>query len=1307
MKHIIGLDAGTNSIGWSLVSENDGEINLVDIGTTIFPIGTILDDKSNKETTKNEKRRIDRGTKRNYFRYKMRRKKLKGILSELGMLPDFTELDGQKNEYQSYNLYKMRSKAIKEIIPLEEIGRIFLILNKYRGFASNAKKLSKTTAEDGLVKGGINELNNFIAEADAKTIGEYFYLMHEKAISLYKSKKWHNPNELIDERAIGENGEIILSNSRGIRRQFGRYTAREMYKKEFDLIWETQKTFYMDSHPSVFTGSLLELEKIKAINNIEIKNAELSKFKKTNYWRIRNACIYYQRPLKSQKKYVSNCQFEKNKKVTPTSNPLYQEFRIWKNISDLRYCSEVNGIYNKPLPLEWKVTLASFLEIHDKMYISVPKKKKDNDTKHYLKDILSISDSNITFTSEGDDSEKYIKGNTTYFAMYQALGAMKYEELQNSNTLAKLWQNIYMAKDDEWLKDTLIGRKWNFNNDMADRIIEYGYEEEYGAYSTKVITKILPYMKNGHDEYTSLVLAGYLKSPDEIGEDIKLSPNISQLKYQELRNPVVEKAVSQAIIIVNNIIANYTNLINQDELEIHVESTREFKKPRKEREKLLRDIREKDELRQEYADFLNRKKDKGELLLSKRIEKYDSIISKFELWLEMGMDKDDPTFIEFEKVTRKGDKEKHKLWLECNRICPYTEKVISLTRLFSADIEIEHIIPLSRSLDDSFSNKTITFSHVNREKGNRTAFEYMKWKDDIDHFRKRINQSTNMFSDAKKDNFLAENIENVFSHNQLSNTGYIAKYIRKKMMEICRTVYFTTGMATSELRKNDWKLFDLLDKIRYEEETGVEDIDVFINKYSHYQRLFRTWYKNSFKTTDINISFKTSADDTLQAFATQMDDDILGCIEKVNNFLKYRNKANTTKDRSDHRNHAIDAFITACCTPGISSRLSSLNRAREEHGIPLYNEYGRLSRDLIEQPFDYFELKSKIKEILVCHRSNSDLISSCKNKSKSRNGIIEQRTYSPQGALHKDGFYGKLKKPHLQNIDKNNAFVKRIPLLLENQVAFSDEKDLAKIYDSNVKEILANRIRRYGSGEKAFSSQSLENDPIYMYSLKEFPEGTNISKKGNMLPTIKNVRVLNKNSRNLINLPAKDETGKIINGNRYTESASNYIIVYYEYLAAPKKGKATKALRSYKIYSFFNAVQNKRTSENKKMFPDEIEIDEKFYGLKKDCTWLKQGDMVVLFTDSFDKERIDWNNKKDIAQRLFVVKQIGESVTVNKKYGEYYYGNVGLLRADKSSKNMRYNSGKFKKGITNFSCSHIDLNAIKVRVSPLGNIVPE
>ena len=327
----------------------------------------------------------------------------------------------------------------------------------------------------------------------------------------------------------------------------------------------------------------------------------------------------------------------------------------------------------------------------------------------------------------------------------------------------------------------------------------------------------------------------------------------------------------------------------------------------------------------------------------------------------------------FFKRTKEQDKLKHKLWLECGRMCPYTGRIINFTDCFSSEVEIEHIIPLSRSLDDSFNNKTLTYRNTNAEKGSMTPYEYLKKKsaNDLKAFKARIkNEKGNAFSDSKKELFLAENISADFSSNQISNTSYIAKYTRTKMQEVCKNVQFTNGSATSQLRNYDWEISNLLDKIRYDEDNKT-DIDLDLQTYHRIKKDFKQWHDNKYKSTDIRIDWKNLKEyDPLKQYITETNNDLLYWELEIQKFADFRNKFGK-KDRSDHRHHAVDAFITACCSQKKIKELSTYNAIREKQHLR--------DREKIEKPFDYKDLKDSISNILVSHTEKQTLINN-KNK---------------------------------------------------------------------------------------------------------------------------------------------------------------------------------------------------------------------------------------------------------------------------------------------------------------------------------------
>ena len=110
-KKILGLDLGTNSIGWALVDKDEKKI--INIGSRIVPMGSELSEfeKGNPQT-KNAERRIARGIRRMGKRYKARRNKLLYILDKLGLLPEqfqFSQPFSDPTKLQKINLWMLKN----------------------------------------------------------------------------------------------------------------------------------------------------------------------------------------------------------------------------------------------------------------------------------------------------------------------------------------------------------------------------------------------------------------------------------------------------------------------------------------------------------------------------------------------------------------------------------------------------------------------------------------------------------------------------------------------------------------------------------------------------------------------------------------------------------------------------------------------------------------------------------------------------------------------------------------------------------------------------------------------------------------------------------------------------------------------------------------------------------------------------------------------------------------------------------------------------------------------------------------------
>lgn len=821
MGTTLGLDIGTNSIGWCLIE--DGK-QIKDIGVRIFPVGVNEDDyaKTGSEVSKNASRRSARGIRRLYDRYKLRRKLLKRTLLELGMMPT----EEMILKITSTDLYGFRKKALDEKISLQEIGRIFLLLNQRRGFKSNKKnaKTDEAKKEKSEMKLKMNELNVKVQESGSRTIGEYFYNLFESNKHI---ENWHNPYEPIEK----------------IRTRF---VYRKQYENEFDLIWRKQMEFY----PIALTD---ENKKI-----------------------IKDNCIFYQRPLKSQKHLVGKCRFEPSKRVAPRSSFLFQEFRIWQTINNIRVTYDDR--YRSLLTLDEKSLLSDYLSFNKE--ISQDKIKK----------LLGFPKGKQTVFNEMPDK---IKGNTTNHKLIEALGKNYFTE-SNDKTKYKLWHTLFFANDEEWLNEYAVN-KLGLTEEQAASYVEIDFEPDYSNISVKAINKILPFMKQGHDYAKACELAGYHHSYDDETDSKTrlLEDKIQRNNGDDLRNPLVQQALSETYRLVNAIITEHGK---PDK--IRVELARELKKPKNIREKMKRANDDKRSRRDAYIEFLKEK------LKMKNVTKAD--ILKFELWLELqfyekdlkkiNIDINVEDFKKFAQSVKSSDNEKYRLYLECGRISPYTGKVISLEKLFSPEIEIEHIIPYSKSMDDSFMNKTLCEREFNNEVGKQLkAVWFIERPDKLHDFKERIKY----FSDAKQEKFMMEVIPDDFLNNQLTNNAYIAKEARKKLKTICRDVYVSNGQATSVLR-NIWELNKILnpdgknEKSRDDHRHHAIDAIVIANTTNENMRLLSTAshfdYMGRLKTDHFPLPYNT--------FSVEAE-------EKVNKILvSYRNKKSLISKKKNKYIHS-------------------------------------------------------------------------------------------------------------------------------------------------------------------------------------------------------------------------------------------------------------------------------------------------------------------------------------------------------------------------------------------------------------------
>ncbi|MDZ4203642.1 MAG: type II CRISPR RNA-guided endonuclease Cas9, partial [Bacteroidales bacterium] len=166
MKKILGLDLGTNSIGWALVNEAENEAersSIVKLGVRVIHYDNFVSTKTGKESKEPEKdfksgkgispnagRTLKRSMRRNLQRYKLRKENLIEILKEYRFIDNDSVLSEHGNK-TTFETYRLRAKAAKEEVSLEQLARTFLMINGKRGYKSSRK--AKTQDEGQLIDG--------------------------------------------------------------------------------------------------------------------------------------------------------------------------------------------------------------------------------------------------------------------------------------------------------------------------------------------------------------------------------------------------------------------------------------------------------------------------------------------------------------------------------------------------------------------------------------------------------------------------------------------------------------------------------------------------------------------------------------------------------------------------------------------------------------------------------------------------------------------------------------------------------------------------------------------------------------------------------------------------------------------------------------------------------------------------------------------------------------------------------------------------------------------------------------------------
>ena len=867
MAKILGLDLGTNSIGWALIEDNQNKI--LGLGTRIFPMGVENLGDGEGEISKNASRTGARGVRRQFFRRRLRKQILLKALSENKMCPleasDFQEWKRNKRfpieklaTWFALNPYELRQKALIEKLSLEEIGRIFYHLIQRRGFLSNSRKGG---SDDGTIfKGNPKEGKIGITETqkniENKTLGTYLFEIYPKENQPFQD---------------------------GLERIRNRYTTRKMYVDEFELIWNKQAQFHAE-----LTNELKTL----------FGGRKLDGYKE-------DGILFHQRPLRSQKHLVGNCSFEPRKTKCPISAIPFEQFRVWQWVNTVEY----NG---KKISQVEKEKIIEFLFANEK-----PEFKK-------IRKVIGKESAEFKFNYKDDD--KIVGTHTISNLSNKKYFGKKWFEFTEKEQ-EDIWHVLYFFDSKSNLKEYAI-KNWNFTEEQAESISKFNVKDGYASLSRKAISNILPFLKLGFTYDVAVVLGGI---KNVFGSDWeKLSDEKRNFFYDNVYEIVRSKNKGGFIEIIKDILRNDYNISdNQLRKLYHHSATIDAKElleklpVGKDADKDIQAIRNPIVI---TALFELRK------LVNELIDEHGKIDEiKVEMARDLKISKSQRNKIrkEQKRLERENDRVKarlleerqrithdnillYKLWEECKHTCPYTGKPISVTQLFSGEVQIEHIHPWSRSLNDSFSNKTLCYADENRKKGNKTPFEF--YGSDEANWSAIKERALKLFSDTKEypnayqkfKRFVQQKFDDDFSTRQLNDTRYISKEAKNYLSKICNKVTVSPGQATSNLR-HKWGLNQILndDNEKTREDHRHHAIDALVmacTKVSYVQELSK-WnrYNRGYDVKDFPMPWLSFWKDAEKAV-----NQILVSHKKVSNDITVRTHT-TEKNGKKHTNLGVAA----------------------------------------------------------------------------------------------------------------------------------------------------------------------------------------------------------------------------------------------------------------------------------------------------------------------------------------------------------------------------------------------------------------
>lgn len=1094
-QRILGLDTGTNSLGWAIVDRyDDNHYELVKKGVLIFQEGVKVE--KGIESSKAAERTSHRALRRQYFRRRLRKIEVLKVLVKHNLCPDLTDEDlklwhtrkiypakpnfmewQRTSDEEDKNPYHCRYICTSQSLDLNKqedryiLGRAMYHLAQRRGFLSNRLDNSEDNSDKSTVKKSIKELSEKISEADCTYLGEYFY-------KIYKEE----------------------GNTTKIR---STYTDRENhYFIEFEAICQKQN----------LPDDLRQ----------ELRRA-----------------LYFQRPLKSQRQSVGKCTFEKGKARVSTSHYAFEEFRMLSFINNIRICTPYDIDGARPLNAE------EIKKIESCFY----RKSKPN---FDFEDIAKAIAGKGKYMTSGEKTGKPyvfnyrmtqgVSGCPTIAQLRSIFGENWMEGIAETYTLNTrkdgtpktleeiaddIWNVLFFFDSEAKLKE-FATEKLQLDDKRATEFSKIHLNRDYASLSLKAVRNILPFLRMGM-LYSHAVFLGNI--PQMVGKDIwnddahqqhildevaritnipsdkeqgqrqttefcikdflmqeygvpeeKLEnlyhpsmietypdprPNkdgvilLGSPRTNAVRNPMAMRSLHQLRKIINSLILE--GLIDHSTI-VHIEYARE-----------LNNANQRAAINQWQRD------------LEKKHKQYAEAIR------ELGFE---PT---------KTDILKYQLWEEQKHICLYTGNEIGVRDFLGASpaYDIEHTIPQSVGGDSTQENMTLCDSKFNRDvkkaqipsqlSNHEAILERIKdWKEKADELSKQIDKLSHGRSSDK-----ASNDKRIQKKNKLKieRDYWRGKYERFIMTEV------PEGFARRQ--------------------------GAGIGLVSKYAGLYLKSYFKSIDNPERRQIYSIKGATTAE-------------FRKMWGIQDMYEK----KSRDSHTHHCIDAIVIACIGKREYDAMGQYYHQQEDF------RYGRADKPHFPKPWASFteDLKAISEEQIVVHDTPDNMPKKASRKVEVKgHGKVVAKGDSARSSLHNDTYYGAIERDGevryvvrrtLSSFEKMSEIENIVDETVREKVRQAVEgKDFKKaiaepIYMNKEKGILINKVRCFVPSVKSPLNIRHHRDQ----SNKEYKQQFHVANDSNYCMAIYEGEVKGKKKRGfkIVNMLEASSHFKWSNENRCT-----------------------------------------------------------------------------------------------------------------------------------------------------------------------------